>query len=78
MPTLYAFCESSAASGASKWHIRPLTDKGLKLGGGIDTASLCGHVTPKKGGWDLGPPIRSHTLQIACQKCAEAYTALIK
>lgn len=78
MPNLYAFCESRHASGASKWHIRPLSDKGLMLGGGVDTDSLCGHVTPKKGGWDLGCEIQAHTLGIACPKCSATYIAIIQ
>ncbi len=38
----YAFCES--VTGIGRWHIRRLSEKGLKLGGGIDTPTLCKRV----------------------------------
>jgi hypothetical protein len=56
----YAFCES--VTGIGPWHIRKLGPAGLKLGGGIDTPSLCGRLRPLGdhtaerlggGGWDL-------------------------
>jgi hypothetical protein len=50
----YAFCESSGAGSLQPWHIRKLSEKGKKCGGGIDTPSLCGRVDQKNwGGWDL-------------------------
>ena len=58
----YAFCESVHAGPLAPWHIRKLSDTGLKLRGGIDTPSLCGRVRPfgdesgehrGTGGWDL-------------------------
>lgn len=50
----YSFCESSAAGSLSPWHIRKLGAAGVKLGGGIDTPSLCGRVDPEKwNGWDV-------------------------
>jgi len=53
----YAFCESSTAGSLAPWHMRPLTLKGKKLSGGIDTRSLCGRASPSTengvGGWDL-------------------------
>jgi hypothetical protein len=53
MPSVtYSICESSFAAPWSHWHIRPLTEAGRKHGGGIDTPSLCGRVTPPDG-WDL-------------------------
>lgn len=42
----FSYCETIAAY---KWHIRQLTDKGRKLGGGADTNALCG--APVK--WDV-------------------------
>ena len=51
----YAFCESDMATSHSPWHIRWLTAKGLCLGGGIDTDSLCGRVKYPRG-WDLSVP----------------------
>lgn len=49
----FSFCESSTASSRSPWHIRALENEtGLKLGGGIDTPSLCSLVRPPYG-WDL-------------------------
>lgn len=69
----YVFCESVHASGTSPWHIRKLTEAGLKLGGGIDTGSLCGHVEAGRG-WDLAVEITAHHLAHACKECVENYT----
>ena len=69
----YAFCESTFATPLGKWHIRKVTEAGLKLGGGIDTPSLCGHV---KEGWDLSVPLTEHHLEHACPRCVEAYRKL--
>lgn len=47
---------------------------GPKFGGGVDTASFCGRVDPKKGGgWDLEARITLHHLTHACQKCVAKY-----
>ena len=70
MKNVYSLCESVHASGESPWHIRRLTDVGRKLGGGIDTGSLCGLV---KQGWDLKVEIDEHHLSHACPKCVEIY-----
>jgi hypothetical protein len=70
----FAFCESLFASGASPWHVRPLTDAGLKPGGGADTASLCGH----RVSWDLRFPITPFLLSRAtCPACAAAYVEVV-
>lgn len=66
----YSLCESSCAIANSQWHIRKLTSKGKKLGGGIDTSSLCGHV--KNGdGWDLDIEICDELFKkrYICEKC---------
>ncbi len=42
----YAFCESVHAAPLAAWHIRRVGEAGLKLGGGIDTPSLCGRLRP--------------------------------
>ena len=84
--TVYAFCESVAAGPLSPWHIRPLTEVGRKTSGGIDTPSLCGHVTPKTNGWDLeSVEVKNYPLdgvrdgrRLVCKKCADAYKALLK
>ena len=49
----YSFCESIHGS-FNTWHIRLLTPAGRKLGGGIDTESLCGRVNH---GWDIRKPV---------------------
>lgn len=78
--TAFSFCESITASGQSRWHIRPLTEVGRKLGGGIDTAALCGFPKPRQsppgegegcGGWDLNVDITD--LTHCCPTCADAY-----
>lgn len=69
----YAFCEGIGANHFSKWHIRKIpTDEILKLGGGITTPSLCGHVKLTYG-WDLSVPIDEYHLEHACRTCVEAY-----
>ena len=72
----YSFCESVHASSRSKWHIRRLTEKGPKYGGGIDTKSLCGAVS---AGWDLRVPIEDRVAGVlardnsVCFQCLEEY-----
>jgi hypothetical protein len=70
----FSFCESVAAGPRSLWHIRRLTEKGYKYGGGIDTGSLCGHVK-EKGGWDLHEvDIDVHHLEKnTCGECRRKY-----
>ncbi len=72
----YSFCESVTATGSSPWCIRILTDQGRKLGGGIDTPSLCGRVQPppKSNGWDIGVRFSDHH-PLACPRCIEIYKA---
>lgn len=81
----YAFCESVHATGLGPWHLRKLTAAGKKLGGGIDTASLCDLVRPSGqlggptnirggGGWDLEVAITPHHLTHACPHCVAIYT----
>jgi hypothetical protein len=74
----YSFCESIHAYSRTKWCIRPLSEKGRKLCGGIDSSSLCGHVTPQKNGWDLTTPINPVALSQACPKCVELYKQIMK
>ncbi len=70
----YSFCESVTATSRSPWCIRVLTEQGQKLGGGVDTPSLCGRVQPppKGNGWDL-PVVFTVHHPSACPKCVEAY-----
>lgn len=66
---ILSFCESVHASGQSKWHLRPLTTKSKKLGGGVDTPSLCGLVKDGNG-WDLETNPDDHDLTtVACREC---------
>ena len=75
----YAFCESVPLG---PWHIRKVGGAGLKLGGGIDTPSLCERVRPMGdnsgtikglGGWDLNVRISEHHLSHCCRSCADIY-----
>jgi hypothetical protein len=68
----FAFCESVHAGGGSRWHLRAITPTvGLKLGGGIDTKSLCGSVDR---GWDLDVKItEGHLEEHVCLKCLDEY-----
>ncbi len=57
------------AGAQSPWHIRPLTEKGPKFGGGADTLALC----DLKVAWDLDVNTTEHHLGHACKACVEAY-----
>jgi hypothetical protein len=61
----YAFCETITATGATPWHIRKLSDKGIKIGGGADTPALCGRVVS----WDIGVKMTPGQIQNTCHKC---------
>jgi len=76
--TDYSFCEGIMAGPHTRWHIRKLSSKGRKLGGGIDTASLCGAIGPvsdgvMRNGWDLAVEITKHHLGHSCKECARRY-----
>lgn len=62
----YSFCESMYATGSSPWHVRLLTEKGRKLGGGADTSALCG----RQVAWDLSVELTQHHLTHCCRSCA--------
>jgi hypothetical protein len=82
-----AFCEPVYARPMGTEHIREVGPEGLKLGGGIPVAALCGFDVIK--GWDLNLPVT--LLAIAalagplegdghvwlCPGCATVATALI-
>jgi len=74
----FSFCESAHAIFFGRWHIRKLSEVGPMYGGGIDTDSLCGHVNPEIGGWDLRVEITEHHLTHACPRCVAAYQAQVK
>ena len=68
-PVQYSFCESVTATSISPWCIRPLTEQGMKLSGGVDTPSLCGRVETRMG-WDVANPVDVDDPK-ACPKCVE-------
>jgi hypothetical protein len=68
-PPTHSFCETVTASSRSKWHIRPLTKVGKKLGGGADTQALCGRVVA----WDLATDVHETHFGYACLECVQAY-----
>ena len=69
--TQYSLCETVTAGSKTPWHIRVLTKKGRKLGGGADSSALCG----KKVSWDLESPVDKH-LDNCCGNCKEIYATL--
>lgn len=70
----YSICESYAATPHSLWHIRKLSERGHKYGGGIDTPGLCGWPNERSGGWDLEVPMTEfHMEHNICKKCVKAY-----
>ena len=81
-PFVFSFCESTFAGPFSPWHIRILTPKGRRTGGGIDTNFLCNmgndRTTLQNPGWDLEVKITPHHLGHSCRGCVEAYRALVE
>jgi len=71
--TGYSFCESIHAGAYTPWHIRKLSEAGRKLGGGVDTTTLCG-ITMQ--GWDRKVEISNRLLKTACVKCVGEYERL--
>ena len=69
----YTFCEGVFATGRGPWHIR-WTNEGRRLGGGINSGSLCGHVKPRQG-WDLDVALTEHHLGHTCKQCVELMRA---
>jgi hypothetical protein len=66
----YALCERVTASPISPWHIRKLTERGLRPGGGADTPALCGACVR----WDLESPVDNHVHEdYVCVKCRVEY-----
>lgn len=66
---MYSFCETATAGPMAPWHIRELTDKGRKLGGGADTPALCGRAVA----WDLQVDMTLHHLKHCCVQCKKQY-----
>jgi len=71
---MYFFCEPVTASSRSRWHIRKVGPKGMMLGGGADTLSLCGRTVA----WDINVPITNRHLTGACDQCQIEYAKLMK
>lgn len=72
----YSYMEFVHASSMSKWHIRKLTDKGQKLGGGVDTPPLCGRKYDDGtiiNGWDLKVEISKSHDDHTCSICLEGF-----
>lgn len=63
----YSYCEPVWAGPLAKWCIRRLTNAARKLGGGVDTESLCGRV-PRHQGWDLTVQVEADKPGV-CEKC---------
>lgn len=72
----YAFCEAVTAGVSSPWHIRKVVSV-PKYSGGIDSSSLCGHVTPDLGGWDVKVRISEHHLGHSCKECVRLYRIMV-
>jgi hypothetical protein len=73
LPPLYSFCETVTATAISYWHIRKLTEKGQKFGGGADTKALCG----KEVSWDLRVRFDAHCgADYCCPECFEIYEVM--
>ena len=83
----FAFCEPVTATPTSPWHIRRVGPEGLKLGGGIPTAPLCGRESVIRG-WDLTSGVTAESVRLGstpregdgrvfvCRACTDAYNAL--
>jgi hypothetical protein len=56
-----------------RYHLRELTNQGYKLGGGIDTPTLCG--IENRSYFDSSLPITATSLKSACPDCVVLYRA---
>ena len=66
----YSFCENVHAGPCSRWHIRKLSDKGKKFGGGADTSALC----EKQVHWDVNVELTIYHLDHnTCPKCLKKF-----
>ncbi|WP_159599502.1 hypothetical protein [Agromyces humi] len=73
---VYAYCETITAGPTTRNHIRPITEAGLKTGGGADTVAICG----REVAWDLRtadiyhlPGVTAEGVDWICANCrAEA------
>lgn len=76
-------------TGIGVWHVRKLSNAGLKPGGGIDTPTLCetvqptGAVVPGRsykggGGWDLNVPITWARLNQKTSCCLSCQKVLVE
>ena len=88
-PTLpeFSFCEPVHATTESAIHIRRVGEEGLKLGGGIPVAPLCGRESVIRG-WDLKGAVTPETVLnqstprpgdgriFLCRGCTDAYNTL--
>ena len=70
----FVFCETQYATGTTPWHIRPLTENGIKLGGGADTKSLCG----REVSWDLEVEMTNLNLLVSCPACGTIFDGIDK
>jgi hypothetical protein len=73
MPDTISFCETITAGPDTPWHIRRLSKKGPKYGGGADTKALC----EREVSWDLRVPMtKFHLSNNTCRKCLKIYETL--
>lgn len=68
----FSFCETATATSSSPWHIRQLTEKGPKFGGGADSPALCG----RQVAWDIDVPVAWQEMDHCCHKCVESLRTL--
>jgi hypothetical protein len=84
-PVRLALCETMHAGPLASNHVRQLGPEGLKLGGGIPGAALCGRDLAK--GWDLRETTAEEVSRLAksindagrpwvCRACAAKVAAL--
>jgi hypothetical protein len=74
----FYLCASDTATSQSFWHIRPACFE-KKLGGGIETGSMCGRVKAQHG-WDLKTDLEEHvklgsSRYYLCPRCLDIYEA---
>ena len=66
MSDQFAYCETQNAASNGIWHIRRISSKGRCLGGGADTAAMCGRDVS----WDLKVPVNLESHQEwVCESC---------
>lgn len=59
-----------------RWHLRPLTRRGRRPTGGIDSPSLCSKVVAPHGADVVAEVSEEKLATVGCEKCVKVYRLL--